>query len=353
METVIVTGAHGLIGSEAARFFGLRGYRVVGIDNDMRSYFFGSDASTLKSKESLSNAGFDYIHYDIDIRDQNSLKDVFLKHGHNTYAVIHTAAQPSHDWAVKEPLTDYSVNSTATLYLLEYFRQYCPHARFVYTSTNKVYGDSPNNIGLTEEQYRYSPINDEYRKFGISESMSVDMCTHSLFGASKLSADIYVQEYGRYFDLDTVCIRGGCLTGPAHSGAQLHGFLSYLVLCAVNNRPYTVFGYKGKQVRDNIHSHDFVSAIWNYCNDPRPGEVYNMGGSIHSNISMLEAIIKIEQISGHKLEYTIDEKNRVGDHIWYVSDVRKFQSHYPNWQYRYNIDDILKEMIEVAENDNC
>jgi len=351
METVIVTGAHGLIGSEAAKFFGLKGYHVVGIDNDMRSYFFGPSASTTKSKESLHSLGIKYTHYDIDIRDQLKLDELFKKYGHNTYAVIHTAAQPSHDWAAKEPLTDYSVNSTATLYLLESYRRYCPHSRFVYTSTNKVYGDNPNKIALIEGDYRYTPVEPSYRDYGIDESMSIDMCTHSLFGASKLSADLYVQEYGRYFDLNTVCLRGGCLTGPAHSGAQLHGFLSYLVLCAVNKNPYTVFGYKGKQVRDNIHSHDFVSAIWNYCNAPRPGKVYNMGGSTHSNVSMLEAIQKIQDISGCRLEYSVSENNRVGDHIWYVSDVRKFQADYPDWKYEYNIDSILKEMIEVAKND--
>ena len=349
MGVVIVTGAAGLVGSESVRFFNKKGYDIVGIDNDLRSYFFGEESSTQTNLKKIKEHISRYAHYNIDIRDLNSLTTIFQKYNTDIEIIIHTAAQPSHDWAAKEPLTDFTVNANGTLNLLECFRQYCPGASFIYTSTNKVYGDTPNNIPLMEQELRWEPwLANKYFEFGIDESMSIDASTHSLFGVSKLAGDLAVQEYGRYFGLNTVCFRGGCLTGPAHTGAELHGFLSYLVLCALNNKPYTIFGYKGKQVRDNIHSHDLVNAFWYYIQSPRPGEVYNIGGSRYSNCSILEAIKIIENISGKKLDYTISENHRVGDHQWYISDVRKFQNHYQDWKYTYNIEMILNDMIEAA-----
>jgi CDP-paratose 2-epimerase len=357
MKIIIVTGSSGLIGSEATKFFHNKAYFVIGIDNDMRTYFFGEDASTKwntsKLKEELAN----FEHKNVDIRNYNDLEAIFSKHSKNIAGVIHTAAQPSHDWAAKEPITDFTVNANGTLNLLELTRLYAPKAVFIFTSTNKVYGDTPNLLPLIEKEKRYEI--DESHDFhkGIDESMSIDQTKHSIFGASKVAADVLVQEYGNYFGMNTAVFRGGCLTGPAHSGAELHGFLAYLIVCTVTEKPYTIFGYKGKQVRDNIHSKDLVSAFWEYFNAPRQGEVYNIGGSRHSNISMLEAIEKIEKLSGKKLNYTISNENRIGDHIWYVSNVDKFKKHYPNWDFEYDIDRILKEMVENAMNktvnDDC
>jgi CDP-paratose 2-epimerase len=351
MKKIIVTGSAGLIGSEAAKFFHEQGYAIIGIDNNMRSYFFGDGASTKWNQQKLETGLVDYSHYNIDIRSYNELEKLFSDHSSDIAAVIHTAAQPSHDWAAKEPITDFTVNANGTLNLLELTRLYCPGAVFIFTSTNKVYGDTPNYLPLIELDKRYEiDTAHVFAKEGIDESMSIDNCKHSIFGASKVAADVMVQEYGKYFGMQTAVFRGGCLTGPAHSGAELHGFLAYLILCAVNNKPYTIFGYKGKQVRDNIHSKDLIAAFWEYFKAPRPGEVYNMGGSRHSNISMLEAIEQIEQISGHKLNYTISENNRIGDHIWYISDVNKFKAHYPAWQYEYDSKRILEEMIQTALN---
>jgi CDP-paratose 2-epimerase len=350
METIIVTGSSGLVGSESVRFFHGKGFRVVGIDNDMRAYFFGQSASTDWVRKRLENKLENYVHHSVDIRDYKEVEKIFKTYSSDIKGVIHTAAQPSHDWAAKEPLTDFSVNATGTLNLLELTRQYGPRAIFIFTSTNKVYGDAPNYLPLVELESRWEIDGDHaFSEFGIDETMSVDNSKHSLFGASKLSADILVQEYGKYFNMNTAVFRGGCLTGPGHNGAELHGFLAYLVLCAVSNRKYTIFGYKGKQVRDNIHSKDLINAFWNFFQNPRQGEVYNMGGSRHSNISMLEAISLILDISGFKVDYAISETNRIGDHIWYISDVRKFQSHYPDWNYAYDMRMILSEMIHAAE----
>ncbi len=347
----LVTGSHGLIGSEAVRFFAGKGFTVVGIDNDMRAYFFGPDASTAKNKTALESAlGDRYIHYNIDIRDMDALEDIFATYGKDIEIVIHTAAQPSHDWAAKEPFTDFSVNAVGTLNMLEATRTYCPEAVFIFTSTNKVYGDLPNSLPLIEKEERFEVDESHpYAMYGIDETMSVDQSKHSIFGASKVAADMLVQEYGRYFGMKTGIFRGGCLTGPAHSGAELHGFLSYLVKCAVHGKPYTVYGYKGKQVRDNIHSADLVNAFWHFYQNPRSGEVYNMGGSRHSNISILEAIRMIKELSGYELPYTLKDEARSGDHIWYVSDVRKFKNHYPKWNYEHTIESILQDMIAEAK----
>jgi CDP-paratose 2-epimerase len=275
------------------------------------------------------------------------LERLFVDYSSDIELIIHTAAQPSHDWAACEPFTDFSVNATGTLTMLEMTRRYCPDAVFIYTSTNKVYGDLPNFLPLVEKELRWEldPMH-PYAEHGINETMSIDQSKHSLFGASKVAADVMVQEYGRYWGMKTACFRGGCLTGPGHSGAMLHGFLAYLMKCVITGEPYTVFGYKGKQVRDNIHSYDLVNAFDHFYQNPRGGEVYNMGGSRHANCSMLEAIALCQEIAGKKLNWTYSETNRSGDHIWWISDVRKFQSHYPAWQHQYGLQETLVEICQ-------
>ncbi len=350
MKIAIVTGSSGLIGSEACQFFHQKGFYVVGIDNDMRRYFFGPDASTKPTERQLRQSLERFASYDIDIRQTEALEEVFQKYNTDIQLIVHTAAQPSHDWAAKEPFTDFTVNANGTLNLLEMTRQHCPESVFIFTSTNKVYGDTPNFLPLVEKEYRWEVDEKHpYFKEGIDENMSIDQSKHSLFGASKVAADVLVQEYGRYFGMNTVAFRGGCLTGPTHQGAELHGFLAYLIKCAISGKHYTIFGYKGKQVRDNIHSADLINAFWQYYQNPRSGEVYNIGGSRHSNISMLEAINAIEDIAGHRLNYTLSDDARIGDHIWYISDISKFKAHYPDFEYQYDIQRILKEMIQNAE----
>lgn len=348
-KTVIITGSGGLVGSEACKFFHAKGFNIIGIDNDKRSYFFGPAASTKWQVAHLQATLPRYVHHDIDITNQEALSQLFASNASFIELIVHCAAQPSHDWAAKEPLTDFEVNATATLKLLECTRKYSPQAVFIFTSTNKVYGDNPNFLPLVEKESRWelSPEH-PYAIHGVDEKMSIENCTHSIFGVSKTAADLMVQEYGRYFGIRTVAFRGGCLTGPSHSGAELHGFLAYLVKCAVEKKPYMVFGYKGKQVRDNIHSADLISAFWEvFKNPPIPGTVYNMGGSRHSNISMLEAIYWLENKLDWGIDYQIDEtRARKGDHIWYISDVRKFKNDYPNWKYQYSIGDILTEMTD-------
>lgn len=347
MPTTIVTGAAGLIGSEAVRFFSGTGFHVVGIDNDMRRRFFGDEASTRWNRDLLVAGISNYEHRDIDIRDEQNVAALFSELGGDIEVVIHAAAQPSHDWAANEPLTDFSVNATGTLILLENARKYCPKASFLFTSTNKVYGDNPNKLPLVEQDTRWEiEESHPYFEFGIDEEMSVDHTTHSLFGVSKLAADVMVQEYGRYFGMNTACFRGGCLTGPSHSGTKLHGFLSYLVKCALTGDQYTMLGYKGKQVRDNIHSTDLVEMFWHYHQDPRPGEVYNAGGGRFSNCSILEAVSICEELTGAKMNVGYSEENRKGDHIWYISDTRKFHSHYPGWSQKYDIRFIIQEIVE-------
>ncbi len=343
----LVTGSAGLIGSEAAKFFAKKGFDIVGIDNNMRSYFFGDEASTEWNRQKVEKSlKTKYTHYNVDIRDNEAVGKIFKKHKFDV--IIHTAAQPSHDWAAKEPFTDFSVNAQGTLVMLENMRLHCPEAVFIFTSTNKVYGDTPNELPLIETEKRWELPKDHKFYNGIDESMSIDNSKHSIFGASKVAADVMVQEYGRYFGFKTAVFRGGCLTGPSHSGAELHGFLAYLIKCIATGKKYTIFGYKGKQVRDNIHSEDLVNAFWHFYQNPRQGEVYNMGGARNSNISMLEAIEKIEKIFGKKANYELSDENRIGDHIWYISDVSKFKKHYPKWDFKYDIDAILKEMCAAV-----
>jgi CDP-paratose 2-epimerase len=342
MSVALVTGSAGLIGAEAVRFFSDKGFSIAGIDNDMRKYFFGAEASTDWSRRQLERTVPGYTHHAADIRNDKALDRVFATYSSDIKLIVHTAAQPSHDWAAREPLTDFGVNALGTLNLLEAARKHCPEAVFIFTSTNKVYGDAPNSLPLVELEDRWE-IDESHRYWnGIDETMSIDQCKHSLFGASKVAADVLVQEYGRYFGMKTGVFRGGCLTGGGHSGTELHGFLSYLMRCCVEGRPYNVFGYKGKQVRDNIHSYDLVNMFWHFYQNPHPGEVYNAGGSRHSHCSMLEAIALCEEISGRKLTWKYTETNRIGDHIWYVSDVSKFRFHYPNWSYRYDLRGILE-----------
>lgn len=348
MSIALVTGSSGLIGSEAVRYFEHQGLDVIGIDNNMREYFFGADGSTHWNKRGLLNSCKKFQHMDIDIRNQEGIHKLFQKYGEHIKVIIHTAAQPSHDWAAREPLTDFTVNANGTLVLLEAARAFCPETVFIFTSTNKVYGDTPNTLPLVELDTRWELQNHAFAKYGIDESMSIDQCKHSLFGASKVAADVLVQEYGKYFGMKTAVFRGGCLTGPCHSGAELHGFLAYLVKCAILKRSYKIFGYKGKQVRDNIHSQDLVSAFWQFFKAPRTGAVYNMGGSRFSNCSILEAIELIHKLSGNRVQTEYVGDNRSGDHIWWVSDVRKFQTDYPQWKFTYGMEQILNEIIEAS-----
>jgi CDP-paratose 2-epimerase len=347
MSVVVVTGSAGLIGSESVAYFAERGHEIVGIDNDFRQRFFGAEASTDWNRRSLE-ARFpkQYTHYAADIRDPKAMDEIFERYGKRIALVIHTAAQPSHDWAANDPQMDFTVNANGTLCVLEATRKFAPAATFIFTSTNKVYGDTPNVLPLKELETRWEidpshPFNE-----GIDESMSIDQSKHSLFGASKVAADVLVQEYGRYFSMPTAVFRGGCLTGPNHSGTKLHGFLAYLIKCIATGEPSTVFGYKGKQVRDNIHSFDLVAAFDEVFKAPRIAEVYNMGGTRHSNCSMIEAIDLGEAIIGRKLNWTYTETNRIGDHIWYISDAKKFKTHYPNWKQQYDLNGLLTEIYE-------
>ncbi len=347
MSIAIVTGSAGLIGSEASRHFAKQGLTVVCIDNDMRKEFFGEEASTKWQQKNLqAELGKNYRHIDGDIRDADLMNSLFNEFGNDIKLIVHTAAQPSHDWAARDPHKDFAVNANGTLNLLEATRHNCPDAVFIFTSTNKVYGDTPNRLPLVEKELRWEIDPDHEFNNGIPESMSIDSCMHSLFGASKVAADILVQEYGKYFDMKTAAFRGGCLTGPNHSGTQLHGFLAYLMKCTMTGTPYKVFGYQGKQVRDNIHSYDLIQAFDHFFRNPRQGEVYNIGGSRFSHCSMLEGIKMCEEISGRELEYSYEEDNRMGDHIWYVSDVSKFQSHYPKWSLTKDVRTILGEIYE-------
>lgn len=348
MKTVLVTGSAGLIGSESVKFFGDLGFNVVGIDNDMRSYFFGASASTKwninVTKETLGDR---YTHYAVDIRDRERIEGIIRTYGSDIALVIHAAAQPSHDWAAREPHTDFTVNANGTLTILEALRLAASDAVFIFTSTNKVYGDTPNRLPVQrlETRWEIEPSHPCWQ--GVDETMSIDASLHSLFGASKVAADVLVQEYGRYFGMKTAVFRGGCLTGPAHSAAQLHGFLAYLMRCAVRHEPYTVFGYEGRQVRDNIHSYDLVTAFFEFFRAPRTGEVYNIGGSRFSNCSIMEAISICEDITGNSVEYQYVDSNRIGDHKWYISDVRKFQDHYPGWRYTKGLEDILRDIYSA------
>ncbi|NTV29327.1 MAG: NAD-dependent epimerase/dehydratase family protein [Candidatus Omnitrophica bacterium] len=346
MQIVLVTGCAGLVGSESVRFFHEQGMRVIGIDNDMRSYFFGDDGSTVWNLSKLKEECSNFIHYSDDIRDASAMMRIFAEYGKDIALVIHNASQPSHDWAAREPLTDFGVNATGTLNMLEATRLHCPQAVFIFTSTNKVYGDNPNRLPFVEMETRWE-LGQSHPFFakGIDENMSIDQCKHSVFGASKVAADIMTQEYGRYFGMKTGVFRGGCVTGPAHSGTELQGYLAYLMKCAVLRREYRIFGYKGKQVRDNIHSRDLVNCFYHFYQNPRCGEVYNIGGGRFSNCSILEAISLCEKITGNKVRTSYVAENRIGDHVWWVSDVSKFSGHYHGWQLTRNVEEILKEIF--------
>ena len=343
VPVAIVTGSGGLIGSESVRHFVERGFRVVGLENDMRAELFGPDASTARVTAELETLdGFSSL--DLDIRDAGGVSAVFARHAREIELVIHAAAQPSHDWAASDPQTDFTVNANGTLNLLEAAREHAPDATFVFCSTNKVYGDRPNALPLEEHETRLELPRDHRWYGGIDLEMPIDLSTHSLFGASKAAADLLVQEYGRYFGMPTVCFRGGCLTGPQHAGARLHGFLSYLMRCTVSGEPYSVYGYGGKQVRDNIHAHDVVRAFEAFHANPRPAAVYNLGGGRESNVSMLEAIELCQRISDRQLDYTLLDEPRVGDHMWWISDLEAFKRDHPRWGLTFGVEDVLRDI---------
>ena len=344
MPTAIITGSGGLVGSESVTHFVQAGYDVIGLDNDMRAHFFGPSASTRPVSAALADRLPEFRVLDVDIRNGDAVDAVFARNSGQISIVIHTAAQPSHDWAASDPTTDFTVNANGTLNLLEATRRHAPDATFVNMSTNKVYGDLPNYLPLVELETRLELPEDHRWRRGIDTSMSIDASTHSLFGVSKAAGDLLVQEYGRYFHMPTVCFRGGCLTGPNHAGAQLHGFLSYLMRCTIAGTPYTVFGYGGKQVRDNLHSADLVAAFVQFHAAPRPAAVYNIGGGRFSNCSMLEAISMCEQIAGRELDWTLSDDARTGDHRWWISDLDEFRADYPDWAPRYDVAAILREI---------
>jgi CDP-paratose 2-epimerase len=346
MPTTIVTGSGGLIGSESVRHFVEAGHDVIGIENDMRAHFFGSIASTAPVTERLERTHKEFHSVDIDIRDRNGVLQLFERHARDLELVIHAAAQPSHDWAANDPETDFTINANGTLNLLEAARRHAPEATFIFCSTNKVYGDLPNQLPLEDLGTRLDLPEDHHFYAGIDTSMSIDRSMHSLFGVSKAAADLMVQEYGRYFGIPTMCARGGCLTGPNHAGAELHGFLAYLMRCTVTGSHYTVYGYEGKQVRDNIHSNDLVAAFAEFHRAPQAAAVYNLGGGRDSNCSMLEAISTCEQIAGRQLEWTLSDKARMGDHRWWISDLAEFRADYPEWSLTYDVESILREIYE-------
>lgn len=347
LKTVIVTGSAGLVGSECVRYFSPRCERVIGIDNNMRRTLYGDEASTARTAMELQRDYGNYFHRCADIRRYDEIEWAFDTERENVSAVIHCAAQPSHDWAARDPFTDFDINARGTLNLLEATRKHCPEAAFVFMSTNKVYGDGPNAIEHLHEDF--SGLRIEYETNGIDETFPVDSCTHSLFGCSKLAADLYVQEYGRYFGMNTVCFRGGCLTGPAHAGTKLHGFLSYLVKCCVTGTPYEVIGYGGKQVRDNIHSADLVTAFDAFIQNPKPGSVYNIGGGRDNSCSVLEAILLAEEITGKKMQVTFKDEPRIGDHKWWITDNGKFRADYPEWKITKSLRDIVAEIAAAFE----
>ena len=343
---VLVTGSSGLIGSEAVEYFDRQGHTVFGIDNNMRQVFFGVQGDTLWNLNRLKHVTHNFTHFDCDIRDRQSLEEIFSRHSFDL--IIHCAAQPSHDKAKDIPIVDFEVNAMGTMNLLEMTRQHCKDAVFIHVSTNKVYGDAPNELPLKELPTRWDYARDEDYD-GISETCRIDQTTHSLFGASKTAGDVMAQEYGRYFGMNVGIFRGGCLTGPSHSGVELHGFLSYLVKCVIHGKPYTIFGYKGKQVRDNIHSYDVIRAFELFANNPRPGEVYNIGGGRENSVSMLEAIDMIEKIADTKMNYTYSEKNRIGDHKCYISDLSKLRRHYPQWDITIGLEEIIEQIVMAEQ----
>ena len=345
MKFALITGSCGLVGSESSIFFSNKKYKILGIDNNARKFFFGKDGDNSWVRNKLKRQLVNYKHYNIDIRNFKSLEKIFQKYKNKIKVVIHAAAQPSHDWAKNKPFIDFDINAKGTLNLLELTRIYCPGAPFIFMSTNKVYGDNPNYLPLSEKKTRWEIKS--WHKFnpGIDETMTIDNCTHSFFGASKSYADLVVQEYGKNVGLKTACFRAGCITGPNHSGAQLHGFLSYLVKAALKKKEYTLIGYKGKQVRDNIHSEDLVKCFWEFYKKPKQGVVYNTGGGRYSNCSIIEALNLVEKFANIKIKKTFLKQNRVGDHIWYVSNMKKFKKDFPNWKQKYSTIKIIKELI--------
>ena len=345
MKIALITGSCGLVGSESAIFFSKKGFKIIGIDNNARKFFFGKDGDVTWVKNKLKTDLKNYSHFNADIRNFKSLKKIFKKYKKNIKVIIHAAAQPSHDWAKNKPFTDFDINAKGTLNLLELTKLYVPRAPFIFMSTNKVYGDNPNKLPLKEKKTRWELKKSHKFRNGIDESMSIDNCTHSFFGASKSYADLIVQEYGKNVRLKTVCFRAGCITGPNHSGAKLHGFLSYLVKSALLNKNYTLIGYKGKQVRDNIHSQDLAACFWEFYKKPGFGEVYNVGGGRYSNCSIVEALNLVEKISKIKIKRKILTNNRVGDHVWYITDMKKFKKKYPLWKQKYSSLRIIKELI--------
>jgi len=345
MSIVIITGSSGLVGSESVDFFCKKGFDVIGIDNNFRKLFFGIDGSTLDIKKKLLN-NKNFHSYNFDIRNYNNLEKIFKKYKKHIALIIHCAAQPSHDYGKNFPVLDFSINATGTLNLLELTKIYSPTSPFIFMSTNKVYGDNPNKLKLIEKNKRWELKNNNKLFKGINEKFSIDNCTHSFFGVSKTYADLIVQEYGKNVGLKTVSFRAGCITGPNHNGAKLHGFLSYLVKISLAKKKYSLIGYKGKQVRDNLHSQDLVNCFWEFYKKPKYGEVYNMGGGRYSNCSIIEALEMLEKISKVKIKKEIIKKNRVGDHIWYISDTSKFKKDYPKWKQEYNTKKIIEELIE-------
>jgi len=345
MSIVLITGSSGLVGSESVNFFCEKRFDVIGIDNNLRKFFFGKDASTEKIKNTLIKNNKKFKHFSIDIRNYKDLEKIFKKYNKNISLIIHCAAQPSHDYGKNFPMLDFNVNATGTLNLLDLTKRFCYDAPFIFMSTNKVYGDNPNNLNLIEKDKRWELSKKDKIFKGIDEKFSIDNCTHSFFGVSKTYADLIVQEYGKNIGLKTVSFRGGCITGPNHNGAKLHGFLSYLVKVSLLKKKYLLIGYKGKQVRDNLHSEDLVNCFWEFYKKPKSGEVYNIGGGRFSNCSILEALDMVENYSKIKIKKKIIKQNRVGDHIWYISNISKFKKDYPKWKQKYNTKKIIEELI--------
>ncbi len=346
MSLVIITGSTGLVGSEAVNFFCDKGFDVIGIDNNLRKFFFGKDGSTIWVKNKLLKKNKNFKNLNVDIRNYEKLKKIFKKYSRNISLIIHCAAQPSHDYGKNYPIIDFNVNATGTLNLLELTKKYCSNSPFIFMSTNKVYGDNPNKLKLIEKNNRWELSKKNKYFKGIDENFSIDRCTHSFFGVSKTYADLIVQEYGKNVGLKTACFRAGCITGPNHSGAKLHGFLSYLVKSSLSKKKYSIIGYKGKQVRDNLHSFDLVNCFWEFYKKPKNGEVYNIGGGRYSNCSVIEALNLVEKLTNIKIQKQIIKTHRVGDHIWYISNLSKFKKHYPKWKQKYNTKKILEELIE-------
>lgn len=344
MNKIFVTGSSGLIGSEVCTFFAQQGFAVHGLDNNQRAVFFGEQADTRWNQKRLAESLSDFTHHELDIRDRDGLLSLVSEISPDV--IVHAASQPSHDRAADIPFDDFDTNAVGTLNLLEAARQHCPESPFIHMSTNKVYGDAPNRIPMVELVTRWDYADQAYAN-GIAEDFTIDQSKHSLFGVSKLAADVMVQEYGRYFNMPTCTLRGGCLTGPNHSGVQLHGFLNFLIKCNLEKRPYTMFGYKGKQVRDNLHSQDVAALIWAFAQAPRCGEVYNIGGGKGNSCSILEAFQRVEAITGNSMQYSYEDRARIGDHICYYSDLSKIHAHYPDWKMTRNLDYIFHEIVDA------